>query len=273
MIELGLKGSTSQGQIEDRLKYNPETYEFHLVWEDLIDTSDLIFKIGYVFSSGVKNIILHHPMTDNKGRRVESYVSKEKEPERYENWKNSTLILNDIVEMFKNKGHKIKALVHICYGGKSPTHRDLGYTDKEAQDSLFKNISYMFEKVGGNIFYENGAQKINTLSLHNLRIQRFFIDNFIPVCLDISHLYISTDGSNEILEDTMVALKMNIVHYHIVDSLGVVHDSLSLGKGTIDWKMVKSNLNKYATNIFEIGLKDQLDCTEMIESYNYLKGL
>lgn len=63
------------------------------------------------------------------------------------------------------------------------------------------------------------------------------------------------------------------MHYHLVDSLGKVHDSLELGKGKIDWPAVLPLLNEQATNIFEIVLQDQTDAKEQIASYEYLKQI
>lgn len=273
MVTLGLKGSTSLSQIVDRLKYIPNTYEFHLVWEDLSGLDSLIEKIQLVYDTGVEHIVLHHPMRDENKQPIESYVSKEREPERYHNWKSSTLILNDIVNEFKNKEYSIKALVHISYGGTNPTYEDYGYSQEEAFHSLTTNLLAMYEQTGDNIIYENGAYRLNTFSFHNLKLQQFFIDNNIPICMDISHLYISTKGSNKILKESLIRLKHVIKHYHIVDSLGQVHDSLVLGQGTINWKIVKPLLNPYATSIFEINLQDQNNCQEMLDSYNFLKEI
>ncbi len=60
-------------------------------------------------------------------------------------------------------------------------------------------------------------------------------------------------------------------YFHVVDSMGKTHDGLPLGRGRIDWSMVKP----YVYNkpfIFEIGLKEpHNDCTPMIESAEYFK--
>ena len=68
-------------------------------------------------------------------------------------------------------------------------------------------------------------------------------------------------------------LKNNIVHYHLVDSMGKTHDSLTLGTGKIDWAAVLPRLNTAATSIYEINLKNQNDCREQLESHKYLLNL
>ena len=71
----------------------------------------------------------------------------------------------------------------------------------------------------------------------------------------------------------LARLKQNIVHYHLVDSLGQTHDSLELGKGKIAWENILPLLNEDATNIFEIVLKDQTNALEQVNSFKYLKTL
>lgn len=273
VLELGLKGTINKTQIDDRLQYNPKTYEFHLVWNDMFELENLIEAIEYVYEKGVENVILHHPMDNSLNESNESYFSEEKDEAKYLDWKWSTLMLAGIVKQYRKEGKNMIALVHIVYGGDRPTHLDYGYSKEEAQENLFKNWLEMKELVGDAICYENGAEKEDDICLRNPVIQKFIVENDIPICLDISHLFIGNDGDNKSLEQTMKAIKEQIVHYHIVDSMGEKHDALVLGKGNIDWKMVKENLNPLATNIFEIGLEDFMDCYPMVISYKYLNEL
>ncbi|MGT2636904.1 hypothetical protein ACVRWL_03700 [Streptococcus ratti] len=71
----------------------------------------------------------------------------------------------------------------------------------------------------------------------------------------------------------MTYLKNHIVHYHLVDSNGQEHDSLSLGQGSTDWKRIVPLLNPKATSIYEIDLADMLDPKEQLESHACLQLL
>ncbi|MBC6912272.1 sugar phosphate isomerase/epimerase, partial [Lactobacillus reuteri] len=79
--------------------------------------------------------------------------------------------------------------------------------------------------------------------------------------------------NNQKLAVSLAHLKDRTVHYHLVDSMGETHDSLTLGTGKIDWANVLPHLNPAATSIYEINLHDQNNCREQIDSHNYLVKL
>lgn len=274
VLELGMKGGATTTEVNDRLRYEPETYEFHLFRKDLYEGIDnLKDKIDMLYENGVTNIVLHHPMSGLDGNRCETYASREKEPQRYKEWYETTIILSNIVKEYRRKGKNMLALVHLCYGVTSKTYLEQGYTSEEAVESLKENILEILPIVEDTICFENSSVKDKTLCLRNKELQEFIKENNVPICLDVSHLYIATDGSNDILEDIMVKLKENIVHYHVVDSLGQIHDGLPLGEGTIDWKRIKPLFNDKATSIYEIALKDIKDSTEMYKAHCYIHKL
>ena len=80
-------------------------------------------------------------------------------------------------------------------------------------------------------------------------------------------------GDNKALQRSLDHLKSSIVHYHLVDSMGLTHDSLPLGIGKIDWAPVLKRLNPTATSIYEINLHDQRDCKEQVASHRYLTAI
>lgn len=63
-IQLGLKASTDSEQIEDRLRYKPDVFEFYTSENDF--TEDGLKRFRYDFewikSEGVQKIVMHHPM-------------------------------------------------------------------------------------------------------------------------------------------------------------------------------------------------------------------
>lgn len=105
----------------------------------------------------------------------------------------------------------------------------------------------------------------------------YFIDkstnDLLQLAFDTSHCFIKVKANNEELLASLTRLKDQIVHYHLVDSYGQTHDSLTLGQGLIDWRRVLPRLNPAATSIYEINLKDQLDASEQVKSHEYLLNL
>ena len=93
------------------------------------------------------------------------------------------------------------------------------------------------------------------------------------MAFDTSHCFIYLHGANDALCASLAKLKDQVVHYHLVDSMGQSHDSLPLGTGKIDWSRVWPLLNPRATNIYEINLAEQTDCQEQLASHRYLTGL
>ena len=91
-----------------------------------------------------------------------------------------------------------------------------------------------------------------------------------PLAYDISHAFIYLHGDNKALQRSLETLKETIIHYHLVDSLGETHDSLTLGHGKINWAEALPLFNENATSIYEINLKDLNNPIEQLESHAYL---
>jgi sugar phosphate isomerase/epimerase len=91
--------------------------------------------------------------------------------------------------------------------------------------------------------------------------------------IDVSHSFIACRGDNGKLQQILELTDNYAKYYHLVDSMGIQHDSLPLGHGKIDWSMVKP----YVIDkdfIFEIKLKgDHSDCTPMIDSVKYFNEI
>ena len=118
----------------------------------------------------------------------------------------------------------------------------------------------MFENSIAPVFaYGDPLQEDENLS-HDYRL-----------AFDSSHCFIELHGNNQKLAVSLEHLKDRTVHYHLVDSMGETHDSLTLGTGKIDWANVLPHLNPAATSIYEINLQN--NCREQIDSHNYLVKL
>lgn len=275
-MQLGVKSDIKETNIDNRLKHKPDTYEFYLTWDNIENPQDIIRGIEKLQKAGVKNIILHQPMFRyNSKKMFNLFIDRDREPELFKDIMYSTLTLVNIAEKYEN----VKVLLHMYYGG---YERDISvdinrYTHEETLQNIQRNIREL-QGYTDKIVYENGIS--GKLAYTEQEMIDFIIENNIPLCYDISHAYLSMYNldvsdtvKNKKLIKSLIQLKTNIKHYHLVDTLGVEHDGLPLGKGLINLVDVKANLNHFATSIYEILLEDVTECEVMIDSHKYMMGL
>lgn len=265
---LGLKGSSNKIQIDDRLQYHPSVFEFFTDHNDfsLPGYQKLFDAIQYVQAAGIKHIILHHPMKF-RDHHSEVVAPEKNYPELYRFVEETTEKLIRLADDLN-----VQVLVHGSYAGPEVHHMVGLYPNVQAaRAAVYKRLD-RFARAGGNhIMFENSIAPVfaygdpaqeDEILAHNYRL-----------AFDTSHCFIYLHGNNEGLQRALHHLKKNIVHYHLVDSLGKTHDSLTLGTGKIDWQNVLPLLNKQATSIYEINLADQGNCAEQVESHRYLTNI
>lgn len=265
-LKLGLKGSTDPKQIENRLSQKGiGIYEFHLVEDDL-------------FGEGLKNlesailklrereirVYLHHPMAiQGKLLHINDSLSV-----AGDFLKLSTRILVDICERYD-----CYAVVHWNYG----RLENQMIVEHEVADkkSLIHTISRTIdfdEKYGkGRILWENGIRGVGAFR-NDFTLANLIVDTPLKLCFDVSHAFISLGGDNDALYKTVELLQNHVRYYHVVDSLGERHDSLTVGHGRIDFpRILPFILEK--DYIYEIMLADQEDCREMVESHRVVEEM
>lgn len=263
-IDLGLKASTDPAQIKNRLTYKPNVFEFYTDEKDF--TKDglkrLAYSIDEVKDHGIDKIVLHHPMR-YKGEFTELLTLETKMPELYRFIEQSSL---DLLQLSYDKD--VQTLIHGAYSRETAKFINKFDSLAKAQAYTFSRLDHfkelgkehvMFENSIAPVFYYGDKEMDKEILAHDYRL-----------AFDTSHCFIYWQGDNDKLKFALANLNDAIVHYHLVDSLGKTHDSLEVGKGKIDWKGVLPLLNDNATNIFEIVLKDQLDATEQVKSYEFL---
>jgi sugar phosphate isomerase/epimerase len=245
-----LKCALGDKAIEDRLKYNPEIIELHLVEEDIINKDRLFFVIELLQKKGIK-VYIHHPMRHNG-----IYLDILSNDMHMRHWYfEHTKILTDICNTYS-----IQCIIHAHYSQtKSSDHVDLDYSiqmQNEIQKiELFSKGCFLWEDtVFGAFSYNNPYLISDIISPLNLNI------NF-----DTSHAFIALSGSNDRLLKAIQDVYPYIKYAHIVDSLGKDHDSLPINSGSINWNNIIPFIIEKPF-IFEIGLSDFDDCKEMVES-------
>lgn len=255
VLNLGVKGSIEDDQFYDRLYKNPKIIEFHLTEGDLFGEKRmlLIDRIKECKELGI-TVFLHHPQTF----QGEDLNIIHKNPTAKEFYKLSTMILIDLIEKYD-----ANCICHLHYSGFEWSEVSLM--------KMYNEIKALNDMSSGRIFWENSID-----GLFTFQNKTFFEDFVLPldlnICFDISHAFISFKGDNNKLIRALDQTKDHTQYYHVVDSMGEAHDSLELGKGLIKWEEVLPYLEK-RPYIYEIGLTDQSDCTQMIKSHEVLKSL
>ena len=266
-IQLGLKGSTDSRQIENRLQYHPDVFEFFTDENDFTKEGlrRLRFDLEWIKSEDVKQIVIHQPMRFH-GLFTELIAPEDKCRDLYYFIDKST---NDMLQLAFD--YDCQVLVHGSYSRQIQQFIDMWDDVNSARAQAYHRMDafsalgqdhIMFENSISPIFYY-GEPKENT----------YIYDKGYRLAFDTSHCFIKMHGSNDALLASLKQLQNHIVHYHLVDSMGLTHDSLPLGQGKIAWEQVLPLLNPKASSIYEIVLKDQLDAVEQLKSHEYLLQL
>lgn len=267
MLNLGLKSSTKESQIRDRLQYQPNVFEFFTAENDF--TSEglkrLAYDIEWVKSAATTKIILHHPMKF-KGVATEIVAPQKQCPELYYFIDHSTNALLQLANDFQ-----VQVLVHGAYSRQTENFIAMYPSLTAASQAVFHRLDHFKELGGKLIMFENSISPL--FAYGDPAYEQEILAHNYRLAFDISHCFITTSGDNNALQQSLQHLAAQVVHYHLVDSLGKQHDSLTIGQGEVDWQAVMPLLNPQATNIFEIQLKDEENAAEQVASYRYLKKL
>lgn len=245
-----LKCGIAPLQLANRLKYNPEILELQLFEQDLADPERICLIIQALKKRGIQ-VYLHHPMK-YKGIFVD-ILSEDRERRNF--YDGSCFLLHEIC-----KKERVQCVVH-------PHYRDSESSrlyDSFTQAKMRRRLSFFLDRCGDSFLWENTTQGI--FSWQNPRFVQDIVEPLqLPVCMDISHAFIAFQGDQARLVESMEAIAPFADYYHVVDSLGVSHDSLSIGQGRIQWESIWPFLDQKKF-IFEIGLADYQDCTPMLNS-------
>lgn len=258
-MKLGLKGAVQDSQFLERLEHEPDVLELHLVEDDLFGEKrqELERKIDYAQERGIQ-VVLHHPIT-YKGRRVNIIDTIPSYKLYYDL---STHILAEIIEKFS-----IECVIHSNYGN-IPFNED---KYKQEFNTWKDEIDKLNHLTKGRFLWENSCG--GYFSGKNPTLYEDIVKPLgLNTCYDVSHAFISFYGDNKKLYEDMRKMENHARHYHVVDSMGELHDSLTLGEGKIDWKPLKDMIVQ-KSYIYEIGLRDQENCKEMLDSHEYFKSI
>lgn len=253
MNYMRLKGSLDQQSLDNRLCYDPEIMEFYLSAADLQHPELIRARIRELKARGVI-VYLHHPS-------------------RYQNTFLDIMTTNSELRQFYHDS--TRQLVQICKeeGAKCVLHAhyvrsENAEVSRERTIALREEIAKILEYGREEIVWEDSTEGLFCYSNPYL-IDDLIIPLALPLNVDVSHTFIAFRGDNHKLREVLERTAPYATYYHLVDSMGLVHDSLPLGEGLIDWQMVKPFVEG-KEYIFEINLVgDHSDCTPMVESAKY----
>lgn len=263
--QLGLKGSSDRQQIDDRLVHHPHVYEFFTAARDFTPEGyrHLARAIQYVQSQGIKNIVLHHPMTFH-GYHSDVVAPEKEYPDLYRFIETTTEQLIRLAD-----DYHVQVLVHGGYSGDQVKHMVALYPSVEsARQAVYQRLDRFTRAGRDQIMFENSIAPV--FAYGDPDEEDEILSHHYRLAFDISHCFIGLHGDNRGLQASLKHLAPAVVHYHLVDSMGLTHDSLTLGTGKVDWAPVLPLLNPHATSIYEINLRDQSNCQEQLDSHTYL---
>ncbi|PGK51614.1 hypothetical protein CN918_27870 [Priestia megaterium] len=253
-----LKTAVNQLDITDRMQYQPEILEFHLVEDDLYgQQKELAEAISYVQSKGTK-VYLHHPM--KTGNRTLDIISNYPDVRAF--YQESCRILHEIC----SKNH-IKCVLHCNYAQSDNSihisHENTVKVKHEIESILtYGKHTFLWEdSINGTFSFKNPhlfSRIIQPLQL--------------PLVQDVSHSFIALSGNNEKLLAITKQISPFVQYMHLVDSLGQSHDGLPLGEGLIHWNNIKPH-TLHKDFIFEISLDNVHDCRPMIQSCAFYNSI
>lgn len=254
-----LKSNLEQRNLDDRLAYDPDILEFYLSDRDLKDPALIRDRIRQLHDRGVKPY-LHHP-PKYQGEYLD--------------------ILSDNPDVRRFYHESCELLARICAEERAKCVVHAHYANTESCRNVTRERALLLrEEIRQIMAYsrEVFVWEDSTEGLFSYGDNPYLIDDVIvplelPVNVDVSHTFISFRGDNERLRETLERTANYARYYHLVDSMGLEHDSLPLGQGRIDWRMVKP-LVLGKDFIFEINLSgDHSDCTPMVESAQYFANI
>lgn len=259
MKNVRLKAALHPQQLHNRLKYHPEIIELQINEADLYEPEKIITTIQQCKARGIR-IYLHHPSKFK--RQYLDIISDHHDVRNFYDW--SSELLAEIC-----KQEKIKCVIHCHYAQSNSSH----YSDKEKRIETRKRIEEILRLDDDCFLWEDTIKGI--FSAENPFLLEEIVKPLqLPLNIDISHSFIALKGKNDKLQRHLDSYHSFAKYYHLVDSNGMFHDSLPLGRGKIEWEMVKHYVED-ADFIFEIDLKDSnyMDCSPMIESVEFFNNL
>jgi sugar phosphate isomerase/epimerase len=258
MNYIRVKSNIKENCIRDRLQYNPEIVELHLVLEDIEPGSALLPTIRLLKDHGC-TVYLHQPPKVN-GVFWDLLSSDSSFREAY---KQTARRLAEVC-----READVRSVIHAHY--KAPPQDPMHEVTQANTRRMRDLIEEVVEFAGDRFLWEDTTAGLFSYA-NPMLLDEVVKPLGMPLNVDVSHAFIALGGDNAKLRTVLEQTAPFAQYYHLVDSMGERHDSLPLGDGKIDWTMVAPFV-KDKDFIFEINLPgDHSDCTLMIQSAAYFR--
>lgn len=259
MKYIRLKSNLEQRSLDNRLACDPDILEFYLSDRDLSDPALIRDRIRQLHDRGVKPY-LHHP-PKHQGEYLD--ILSDNPNVRHFYHESCELLARICAE------ERAKCVVHAHYA-RTESCRDI---TRERTLLLREEIRQVMAYSREVFVWEDSTEGLFSYGGNPYLIDDVIVPLELPLNVDVSHAFISYRGDNERLREVLERTQYYAQYYHLVDSMGLEHDSLPLGQGRIDWRMVKPFVLR-KDFIFEINLSgDHSDCTPMVESAHYFANV
>lgn len=258
MQNVRLKCSIDENQVANRLLYQPEIVELQLVEQDIY-RPDKIYETIQKLKQHHIIPYLHHP-SKYKGVYLDILSDDNDNKEFYIY---SSKVLSEICRQ-----EKVHCVIHAHYSG---TVSSILPRNRENSVRMRHEIEKIMAFEHRYFLWENTIEGLFSHKNEYL-LEEIITPLQLPLCFDISHSFISLQGNNDKLAEKLHEFAPLNHYFHVVDSLGQDHDSLCLGKGNVNWNLVKPFIDEKPF-IFEIGLPNFNDCTPMMESVQFYNNL
>ena len=210
-------------------------------WKDWLDRKHIKRLLEYKASNNTKYTV-HTPIIDINIASA--------------NEKFRALSVRMVMQSLKHAYDLGAELAVVHPGSTSPLDIYYPNTHWSYNVASLRQITSYAEELGLTIGIENMSAHTWSFLQHTNEFQRL-IDDGIPVkiTLDIGHAH-----THMLLKDFICKYRNQIVHVHIHDNMGDVDQHLVVGKGTVDWGWLGSNISLGSINgiIESVSISDAL---------------
>jgi sugar phosphate isomerase/epimerase len=135
-----------------------------------------------------------------------------------------------------------------------------GFLPISARDALYERVAMALEQVDLSPVqlaiqtmppfpWHFGGQSHHNLFINPDEIAKFCSTTGHRICLDVSHSMMACNYFKWDFEDFLEKVLPHTIHLHIVDAKGIDGEGVQIGKGDVDFTMLRKMLIQYAPNV------------------------
>lgn len=249
-MKLGLKSKWTREQLEKRIELNPYLIEI------FVANTDLETQLPQI-NDNLKYLTENFPDIKLSIHQPEKYKDQflnlaTKDKNTLTNTIECLSILNDLSIKYGMIG-----FVTHPYWSEDPSSKSI--------DDLILNLN-LLSNFKDNLLLENELDGCFSTAEN---IEKVLSETGYKFVLDICHLRIASSNEQTFSKNFELCKKL-AYYFHLSDTDGVNDNALGLGKGVINWKSVKKDVD---IGLIEVDDQDYANIPNAINSYEYFKNL